>query len=109
LRGYYTTIIELCSRLEKEWQPSNQDENRQFANVLAYLGNAYQSLAQYQIAIDYHQQSLAIFLEKGDRKNEASSLNNLGNAYNSLGQYQIAINYHQQSLGISCEIGRSQK
>ncbi|QDL09904.1 transcriptional regulator [Brasilonema octagenarum UFV-E1] len=105
LRGYYTTIIELSSRLEKEWQPSNQDENSEFAYVLTSLGNAYQFLGQYQIAIDYHHQSLAIFLEIGDRKGEAISLNNLGNAYNFLGQYQIAIDYHHQSLAIKLEIG----
>ncbi|MBP5971887.1 tetratricopeptide repeat protein [Brasilonema sp. CT11] len=105
LQGYYTTIIELCSRLEKEWQPSNQDENSEFANVLTSLGNAYESLAQYQKAIDYHQQSLAISLEIGDRKGEANSLGNLGNAYRYLGQYQKAIDYYQQSLAISLEIG----
>ncbi|MEI2581654.1 tetratricopeptide repeat protein [Scytonema sp. PRP1] len=105
LRGYYTTIIELSSRLEKEWQPSNQDENSEFAYVLTSLGNAYRSLGQYQIAIDYHQQSLGIFLEIGDRNGEAASLLNLGNTHNSLGQYQIAIDYHQQSLVIFLEIG----
>ncbi|MDF5725790.1 MAG: NB-ARC domain-containing protein [Rhizonema sp. PD37] len=32
LQGYYTIIIQLCSRLEKEWQLSNQDKNMIFAN-----------------------------------------------------------------------------
>ena len=105
LRGYYTTIIELSSRLEKEWLPSNQDENREFAGVLRSLGNAYNSLGQNQIAIDCHQQSLAIFIEIGDRNGEANCLGNLGNAYQSLGQYQKAINYYQQSLDIFIEIG----
>jgi tetratricopeptide (TPR) repeat protein len=105
LRGYYTTIIELSSRLEKEWQPTNQDENIGFAGVLTSLGSAYQSLGQYQIAIDYYQQSLTIYREIGNRKGEASSLNNLGNTYDFLGQYQIAIDYHQQSLAIFIEIG----
>lgn len=101
LRGYYTTIIELCTRLEKEWQPSTEDENSEFAGVLTSLGNAYNSLGQYQIAIDCHQQSLAILIEIGDRQNEAASLTNLGNAYNYLGEYQIAIDFYRQSLAIN--------
>ncbi|MGI2903741.1 tetratricopeptide repeat protein [Tolypothrix sp. VBCCA 56010] len=105
LRGYYSTIIELSSRLEKEWQPTNQDENRKFAGILTYLGNAYNSLGQYQLAIDYYQQSLTIYREIGNRNGEANSLIGLGNAYYFLGQYQIAIDYHQQSLAISLEIG----
>ncbi|MGI8499704.1 MAG: tetratricopeptide repeat protein [Hassallia sp.] len=105
LRGYYTTIIELCSRLEKEWQPSNQDKNSEFAYILTYLGSAYNCLGKYQQVIDYYRQSLAIFIEIGDRNGEAASLNNLGIAYNSLGQYQKAIDYHQQSLAIFREIG----
>ncbi|WP_211173309.1 tetratricopeptide repeat protein, partial [Brasilonema bromeliae] len=98
LRGYYTTIIELSSRLEKEWQPSNQDKNSEFANVLTYLGSAYDSLGQDKIAINYYQQSLAIALEIGDRTGEGGSLCNLGSAYCSLGQYQQAIDYYQQAL-----------
>ncbi|NEU74272.1 tetratricopeptide repeat protein [Hassallia byssoidea VB512170] len=105
LQGYYTTIIELCNRLENEWQPSNQDENREFAGVLTSLGNAYNSLGQYQIAIDYCKQSLAISLEIGDHNGEATSLLGLGDAYYLLGEYQIAIDYYQQSLAISLEIG----
>lgn len=108
LRGYYTTIIELSSRLKKEWQPSNQDENSEFASVLNNLGNAYNSLGEHQIAINYHQQSLAIYREIGDRNGEANSLLGLGNTYNSLGQYQQAINYLQQSMAICLEIGNRQ-
>ena len=69
------------------------------------MGNAYGSLGQYQLAIDYHQQALTIAREIGDRGGEGNSLVNLGSAYNSLGQYQQAIDYHQQALTIAREIG----
>ncbi|MGB5770645.1 MAG: tetratricopeptide repeat protein [Crocosphaera sp.] len=76
------------------------------------LGLAYYSLGEYQQAIQYYQQSLAITTEIGAaegtrsaRNGEASSYNNLGNAYSSLGEYQQAIQYHQQSLAIKTEIG----
>ncbi|MGI2909842.1 tetratricopeptide repeat protein, partial [Tolypothrix sp. VBCCA 56010] len=68
-------------------------------------GNAYNSLGQYQRAIEFLQQSLEISREIGDRNGEGASLGNLGNAYNSLGQYQRAIEFLQQSLEISREIG----
>ena len=65
----------------------------------------YDSLGQYQEALNCHQQSLAIKLEIGDKNGEAKSLGNLGNAYDSLGNYQEALNCHQQSLEIQHEIG----
>jgi CHAT domain-containing protein len=78
------------------------------AASLGGLGNAYDSLGQYQKAIDFHQQSLEIEREIGNRQGEANSLGNLGAAYDSLGQYQKAINFHQQSLEIEREIGNRQ-
>ena len=69
------------------------------------MGNAYQSLGQYQEAIKFHQQSLEIQRDIGNRNGEANSLNNLGNAYQSLGEYQEAIEFYQQSLEIQRKIG----
>jgi CHAT domain-containing protein len=69
------------------------------------LGTAYRNLRQYQRAIDFHQQSLAIHQNIGDRQSEAISLNNLGLAYQDLGQHQKAIDLFQQSLTIKKQIG----
>ncbi|MFE1746371.1 tetratricopeptide repeat protein [Coleofasciculus sp. H7-2] len=104
LRGYNTVRAELYGQLVKAWQQNNSGSWK-FAASGNNLGNAYRSLGQYPQAIDYHQQSLAIFREIGDRNGEAASLGNLGAAYDSLGQYPLAIDYHQQSLGIEREIG----
>jgi tetratricopeptide (TPR) repeat protein len=38
--------------------------------ALSHLGNVYYSLGNYATAIDYHQQSLAIVREIGDRQIE---------------------------------------
>ncbi len=62
-------------------------------------------MGEYNKAIDYHQQSLAITQEIEDRSGVAYSLGNLGIAYHSLGEYNKAIDYHQQSLAIFEEIG----
>ncbi|MCE2703555.1 MAG: CHAT domain-containing protein, partial [Anabaena sp. 49633_E8] len=62
-------------------------------------------LGQYPKAIEFFQQSLAIFQEIGGRNGQAISLGNLGRAYNDLGQYPKAIEFFQQSLAIFQEIG----
>jgi tetratricopeptide (TPR) repeat protein len=63
------------------------------------------NISRYKEAINFHQQSLEIQREIGDKCGEADSLGNLGNAYDSLGEYQRAIDFHQQSLEIQREIG----
>ncbi|WP_199245337.1 CHAT domain-containing protein [[Phormidium] sp. ETS-05] len=74
------------------------------ATSLGNLGNAYDSLGQYERAITFHEQSLAISREIKYRRGEAASLTNLGSAYYSLGQYEQAITFHEQNLAISREI-----
>ncbi|MBD1904664.1 tetratricopeptide repeat protein [Funiculus sociatus GB2-A5] len=103
LRGYNIDLVELYRQLVEAWQQSNS-ESWEFAASLNSLGNAYNSLGQYQSAIDYLQQSLAITREMSARNGEAKSLIGLGNAYNSLGQYRLAIDYLEQSLAIFREI-----
>ncbi|NEP14911.1 MAG: CHAT domain-containing protein [Symploca sp. SIO2C1] len=75
------------------------------ANSLNSLGNAYGSLAEYEQAIDFHEQSLAIFRQIGDIQGEANSLGNLGAAYYRLAEYEQAIDFHEQSLAIFRQIG----
>jgi CHAT domain-containing protein len=58
------------------------------------LGCAYDSLGQYQNAIDFHQQSLEIAREIGDRQGESISLNNLGDTLlktNQLAEAETAL------------------
>jgi len=100
--GYSREIIELYSRLLGKLSP---EVDVIFRNS---WGNVYYSLGKYQLAIDYHQQSLAIALEIGDLLIEGTAMGNLGNTYNSLGQYQQAIDYHQQCLAIARQIGHSE-
>jgi CHAT domain-containing protein len=69
------------------------------------LGTVYNSLRQYQKAIDYYQQSLAIKKQIGNLNGEGNSLSNLGTVYFFIGQYQKAIDYYQQSLALQKQIG----
>ena len=65
------------------------------------LGNAYDSLGEYQKAIEYNEKLLKIAKEIGDRAGEGGGYGNLGNAYQSLGDYQKAIEYHEKLLKIA--------
>jgi tetratricopeptide (TPR) repeat protein len=64
------------------------------------LGNAYDSLGQYPKAIEFYQQSLAIFQDIGNRNGEAGPLNNLGSAYINLKQYAEAIKPLSQAIEV---------
>jgi tetratricopeptide (TPR) repeat protein len=72
---------------------------------LGNLGTAYFSVAEYRMAIEHQERSLAIERELGSRLGEGQSLGNLGNAYYALGEYDEAIKYHQRSLAILRELG----
>jgi len=73
--------------------------------IYCTLGNAYQNLGDFNKAIEYHTQHLAIAKEVGDREGEERAYGNLGNAYQSQGGYAKAIKYHTQCLSIAKEVG----
>ncbi|MDJ0518714.1 MAG: tetratricopeptide repeat protein, partial [Trichodesmium sp. MO_231.B1] len=97
--GYYEECIQLYSRLlgklDQHWD----------GICFNGLGNAYDSLGEYDKAIEYHQQCLQILREIGDRSSEGIALGSLGNVYKSLGEHGKAIEYHQQGLRIAKKIG----
>ena len=103
-RGYSQLLVDLYGKLYRLWHPAAA-QHEAYTDVCIGLGNASQALGQYQQAIDYLQQALAIKREIGDRNGEANALIGLGLAYYSLGQYQQAIDYLQQALAITQEIG----
>ncbi len=75
------------------------------ADVLSAIGNIYQRLEHYNVALDYYQRSLALTRAIGSRSGEGNTLSNLGVVYNNLGNYSQALGLHQEALNISREIG----
>ena len=55
------------------------------------LGNAYQSLGDYQKAIEYHEKHLKIGIETGDQAGEGNTFHNIGTGYISLEQFEYAL------------------
>ena len=69
------------------------------------LGIAYYSLGDFNKAIEYQAQHLAIAKEVGDRAGEGRAYGNLGIAYQSQGDFNKAIQYHTLRLAIAKEVG----
>jgi tetratricopeptide (TPR) repeat protein len=71
------------------------------------LGDVYNGLGEYQVAIDYYQQVRVVAQEMGGSSSEGEGiiLWKLGGAYFELGEYEQAIDFFEQSLVIAREIG----
>ena len=68
-------------------------------------GRDFQSLDDYQKAIEYQEKRLKNAIENGDGDEEGAAYRNLGNAFHSLSDYPKAIEYHENALKIAIEIG----
>ena len=64
------------------------------------MGQAYDSKGEYDRALEYYQQALAIKKATlGDNHPKtAVTLNAMGEAYSSRGEYESAVEYDQQDL-----------
>ena len=69
-------------------------------------GRDFQSLDDYQKAIEYQEKRLKKAIESGDRDEERAAYRNLGNAFHSLSDYRKAIEHHVKALKIAIEIGQ---
>lgn len=59
----------------------------------------------YDAALEYSKQCLAIRHQIGDRRNEGGSLNNIGKIYEAKKDYPAALKQYEQALAIAKEIG----
>ena len=71
---------------------------------LGSLGNSYELLGDYQLAIEFYHQWLELARFICDRNGEAMALCGLGNAYKALGKYQRAVEFHHYSLEITRDL-----
>lgn len=110
LRGYYAVQVELYGQLVAAWQQTDARENWNYRASLTSLGNAYNSLGQYQRAIEYYQQSLEITRDIGDRNGEAIAWFNLGLALENVKQKSEAIDAYRnarqlyQAMGLDADV-----
>jgi tetratricopeptide (TPR) repeat protein len=100
LHGFYQTLL-------NKWLPTIcESGNRQIqAEALGQTGKQCIHLGDYDTALQYLKQSLAIQQEIGDKSGEGTTLNNISQIYDSRGDYDTALQYLKQSLAIQQEIG----
>jgi tetratricopeptide (TPR) repeat protein len=72
------------------------------------IGLIYKKICDYDAALNYCQQSLAIMQQIGDWKGEGVALNNIGQIYESILDYETALIYLKCSLAIHQQIGNRQ-
>ncbi len=97
----------LYHKLLKDWLPAlreSRDQKLQ-ADALHESGTQYVYLSQYDEALPFLEESLAISREIGDRQGESITLNNLAQIFKGRGDHATALEYLHQSLAISLEIG----
>lgn len=75
--------------------------NRIYSN----FGLIYRNMKLFDSAIYYHQQSILIQKEKGNKLGEAINLQNIANIYRERGAYQKALEIANEALVIKKEIG----
>ena len=75
------------------------------AERLGDAGFCYYRMVDYENAVAYYQQALAIVRELDHKPEIATNLNNIGLIYNTWGNYDSAIHYHSAALEIDKAIG----
>ncbi len=86
---------------------AHQDKQVKQTNhrLLNQLGLLYESLGQYDKALDHYQESLKLAKSLGDRSGESKTLNNLSQIDSKRGHYDVALRYLEEALAISRAIG----
>jgi tetratricopeptide (TPR) repeat protein len=97
----------LFQTLLTEWLPDIcQSENQAIrSEALGQTGKQHLHLGDYDTALKYLKQSLAIQQEIGDKSGEGTTLNNISQIFKARGDYDTALKYLKQSLTIQQEIG----
>ncbi|WGZ92547.1 MAG: tetratricopeptide repeat protein [Candidatus Thiothrix putei] len=98
--GMYRTLLD-------DWLPplAEADNQQIKGEALGQIGKQYHHIGQYDTALDFLKQSLAIQQQIGDKKGEGSTLNNMATTAHARGDYDTALDFLKKSLAIQQEIG----
>jgi CHAT domain-containing protein/Tfp pilus assembly protein PilF len=79
---------------KRRWQLAEGD-------ALSNMGKIYSDVADWQKALEFYNQALAVFRSMADGKQrEAVTLNNIGMAYSRSGEQEKALEYLQQAFSL---------
>lgn len=80
-------------------------DNEDRCEYLTRRGRASRKGGDYQQAISYFEQALAIAEQIGNADQKSGLLTKLGNTYSDMDDYERAIDYHKQALTLHEQIG----
>ena len=69
------------------------------------ISQIFEAHGDYDTALHFLKQSLAITQEIGDKKGEGTILNNISQIFKAHGDYDTALHFLKQSLAITQEVG----
>ena len=104
--------LEAVQSYEKSAEAEQNSPNPRLGNLSNELNNAgfcYWQTGQYDKAIKYYEESLAITKKLGNEDQIAIRLNNIGNVYDSWGQYDEAIKNYEEALAIAKKLGQEDR
>ena len=99
-KGFYAALL-------TDWLPRicNSGDLQTRAEALGQTGKLLHHLGNFQHALPFMEQSLAIQQQIGDRAGEGTTLNNISQIFKAQGDYETALTYLKQSLAICQQIG----
>jgi len=101
--GHYAEGLSWSARILHKAESQERTLDR--AHALTGAGTLAEHLGELASAVAYHEESLAIRKELGDRAGMAQSLSKMGSVTDALGDYASSRAYHEESLAIAREIG----
>lgn len=73
--------------------------------TLNFMGNAYDSLGNYDLSVKYNMDALENAKAKDSKPEMTKALNSIGNAYIKQGKFNLAINSFNDALALANETG----
>ena len=97
--------IDLLERLLQEYPEDTEASSRTRLELLNQLGQAHQSIREFDKAKFYFQQAINLSSEIVDKRNEAEILFNLGSIYLDLREFKQSRSLFEKSLDLQTQIG----
>jgi len=100
--------IDLLERLLQEYTDDTEASSRTRLELLNQLGEAHQSIREFDKAKDYFLQAINLSQELDDYRNEAKALSSLGDVYYDIREFDGAKKAFNKSLFVKKKIGDKQ-
>ena len=97
--------IDLLERLLQEYSEDTEASSRTRLELLNQLGQAHQSIREFEKAKFYFQQAIELSNEIDDKRSEAEALYELGMVYLSQREFKQARLLYEKSLNLKTQIG----